>query len=110
MHKILFILILLISLNTYGQTSASATASVGATIINSADIELDSLGNFKTDKYGRLVFKPEAASKYEVVKPATMIEPVFIPAPKIYVSEKDSIRMMKAYIRKKRKYKSLRLN
>jgi hypothetical protein len=108
MHKILFILILLIGLNAYGQSSASATAS--ATIINSADIELDSLGNFKTDKYGRLVFKPEAVSKYEVVKPATMIEPVFIPAPKIYVSEKDSIRMMKAYIRKKKKYKSLRLN
>jgi hypothetical protein len=101
MHKILFILILLIGLNTYGQ-SATATASVGATIINSADIELDSLGNFKTDKYGRLVFKEEVASKYEVVAPATMIEPVFIPAPKIYVSEKDSIRMMKAYLRRKR--------
>jgi hypothetical protein len=103
MHKTLFILILLIGLNTYGQ-SATATASVGATIINSADIELDSLGNFKTDKYGRLVFKEEVASKYEVVAPTTMIEPVFIPAPKIEVSEKDSIRLMEVYIKKKEKY------
>ena len=95
------IIILLISISTYGQ-SATATASVGVTIISIKDIELDSLGNFKIDKYGRLVFKEEVASKYEVVAPTTIIEPILVP--KIEVSEKDSIRLMKIYIKKKEKY------
>jgi len=61
MLRILFIL--LICCSTFSQ-SATATCRASATIIDTNDIELDSLGEFKLDKYGQVVFKADALSKY----------------------------------------------
>ena len=88
MSKIIFILFLMMGFITYSQ--ATATARVSATIIRVED----------TTAYFAQLKKEMLLSKTIAVIPVVKKE-----VPKIFVTEKDSIRLMKRYIRKKKKNK-----
>ena len=105
-HKIFFLAFILISFSLTGFSQATASARVGATIISTNDLVVDSLGNIVLDDSGYAILKDDSnyipiIEKSAVIEVDEVVHLYAVSIDEVKISERKLKRLKKKYNRKK---------